>query len=105
MNYVIVGACAAGLAAAEAVRKADAKGNITMLTEEAYFPYSRPSISYFLKGKVKENDMALRKPSFYKTNNINVITNALLIGGIVAFVGAIIGLVLHINAKKAFNQA
>ena len=76
MNYVIVGACAAGLAAAEAVRKADAKGNITMLTEEAYFPYSRPSISYFLKGKVKENDMALRKPSFYKTNNINVITNA-----------------------------
>ena len=31
MNYVIVGACAAGLAAAEAVRKADAKGNITML--------------------------------------------------------------------------
>lgn len=29
----------------------------------------------------------------------------LLIGGIVAFVGAIIGLVLHINAKKAFNQA
>ena len=76
MNYVIVGACAAGLAAAEAVRKADAKGNITMLTEEAYFPYSRPSISYFLKGKVKESDMALRKPSFYKTNNINVITNA-----------------------------
>ena len=28
----------------------------------------------------------------------------LLIGGIVAFVGAIIGLVLHINAKKSFNQ-
>lgn len=29
----------------------------------------------------------------------------LLIGGIVAFVGAIIGLVLHINAKKVFYQA
>ena len=29
----------------------------------------------------------------------------LLIGGIVALVGAIIGLVLHINAKKASNQA
>lgn len=29
----------------------------------------------------------------------------LLIGGIVAFVGAITGLVLHINAKKAFYQA
>ena len=28
----------------------------------------------------------------------------LLIGGIVAFVGAIIGLVLHINAKKSYYQ-
>ena len=26
MNYVIIGACAAGLATAEAIRKADAKG-------------------------------------------------------------------------------
>ena len=43
MNYVIIGACAAGLSTAEAIRKADAKGNITMLTEEAYLPYSRPS--------------------------------------------------------------
>ena len=75
MNYVIIGACAAGLSTAEAIRKADAKGNITMLTEEVYLPYSRPSISYFLKGKVKESDMALRKPAFYKTNNINVVTD------------------------------
>ncbi len=74
MNYVIIGACAAALSTAEAIRKADAKGNITMLTEEAYLPYSRPSISYFLKGKVKESDMALRKPAFYKANNINVVT-------------------------------
>ena len=75
MNYVIIGACAAGLSTAEAIRKADAKGNITMLTEEAYLPYSRPSISYFLKGKVKESDMALRKPAFYKANNIKSAKN------------------------------
>ena len=75
MNYVIVGACAAGLATAEAVRKADARV-ISQCLQRSLFPYSRPSISYFLKGKVKESDMALRKPSFYKTNNINVITNA-----------------------------
>ena len=76
MNYVIIGACAAGLATAEAIRKADAKGTITVFTEEAYLPYSRPSISYYLKGKVKESDMALRKASYYKTNKINVVTNA-----------------------------
>lgn len=76
MKYVIIGASAAGLATAEEIRKNDSQGEITILTEEAYMPYSRPSISYYLKGKVKESDMALRKSSFYKTNNINVVTNS-----------------------------
>lgn len=76
MKYVIIGASAAGLATAEAIRKNDKLGEITILTEEAYMPYSRPSISYYLKGRVKESDMPLRKSSFYKTNNINVVTNS-----------------------------
>lgn len=76
MNYVIIGASAAGLAAAEEIRKTDRKGNITMLTEEAYLPYSRPSISYYLKGKVKASNMLLRKNAYYKASNIDVLTNA-----------------------------
>lgn len=76
MKYVIIGASAAGLAAAEAIRKADTQGTITVLTEEAYMPYSRPSISYYLKGKVKESDMALRKPNFYREKKIDIVKNA-----------------------------
>ena len=76
MKYVIIGASAAGLAAAEAVRKYDAQGTVTVLTEEEYMPYSRPSISYYLKGKVKESNMALRKPAFYKEKKMDVITSA-----------------------------
>lgn len=76
MNYVIIGASAAGLAAAEAVRKVDTKGTVTVLTEEDYMPYSRPSISYYLKGKVRESDMALRKPGFYKEKKIDIVKNA-----------------------------
>lgn len=76
MKYVIIGASAAGLAAAEAVRKYDAQGTVTVLTEEEYMPYSRPSISYYLKGKVKESNMALRKPAFYKEKEIDVITSS-----------------------------
>lgn len=76
MNYVIIGASAAGLATAEAIRKYDLDGSVTLLTEEAYLPYSRPSISYFLKGKVKENNMALRKPTYYQQKNIDVVTNS-----------------------------
>lgn len=76
MKYVIIGASAAGLAAAEAVRKYDAQGTVTVLTEEEYMPYSRPSISYYLKGKVKESNMALRKPAFYKEKKMDVITSS-----------------------------
>lgn len=76
MRYVIIGASAAGLAAAEAVRKADSQGTVTVLTEEEYMPYSRPSISYYLKGKVKESDMALRKPNFYREKKIDIITGS-----------------------------
>lgn len=75
MKYLIIGASAAGLATAESIRKTDASGEITILTKEAYLPYSRPSISYYLKGKVEEKNMFLRKASFYKENKINVITN------------------------------
>lgn len=76
MKYVIIGASAAGLAAAQAIRKYDAQGTVIILTEEAYMPYSRPSISYYLKGKVKESSMALRKPAFYKEKKIDVITSS-----------------------------
>lgn len=74
MKYLIIGASAAGLATAESIRKTDAAGEITILTREEYLPYSRPSISYYLKGKVSESDMYLRKPGYYKSNKINIIT-------------------------------
>lgn len=75
-KYIIIGASAAGLATAEQIRKTDKDGEITILTREDYLPYSRPSISYYLKGKVKESNMYLRKPSFYKANKINIVTGA-----------------------------
>ena len=76
MKYVIIGASAAGLSAAEAIRKYDKSGTVTVLTEEAYMPYSRPSISYYLKGKVKESDMSLRKSSYYKQMGIDIVTSS-----------------------------
>ncbi len=76
MKYVIIGASAAGLACAGQIRREDAKGEITVLTKENYLPYSRPSISYYLKGAVKEKDMYLRKPSYYAASGIEIITGA-----------------------------
>jgi NAD(P)H-nitrite reductase large subunit len=75
MKYLIIGASAAGLACAEQIRKEDKNGSITILTKEKYLPYSRPSISYYLKGVVKERDMLLRKPSFYKEKGIEIVNS------------------------------
>ena len=74
MKYVIIGACAAGLACAEQIRREDKTGEITVFTKENYLPYSRPSISYYLKGAVRENGMYLRKSSYYGANGINIVT-------------------------------
>ncbi len=75
MKYLIIGASAAGLAAAERIRNEDKSGEITILTREAYLPYSRPSISYYLKGVTAQKDMFLRKAAYYKEKKINIVTD------------------------------
>jgi len=80
MKYVIIGASAAGLACAEQIRKEDKSGEITVLSKESYLPYSRPTISYYLKGAVKEKDMYLRKASYYASNAIEIVTGAEVTG-------------------------
>ena len=75
MKYLIIGASAAGLACAEQIREEDKKGSVTVLSSESFQPYSRPSVSYYLKGIVKERDMLLRKPSYYQQNGIDIYTD------------------------------
>ncbi len=76
MKYIVIGASAAGLACAEEIRKTDKDGSIKVFTNEEYLPYSRPSISYYLKGVVKESNIYLRKPSDYASRNIEIITGS-----------------------------
>ncbi|MBR4240599.1 MAG: NAD(P)/FAD-dependent oxidoreductase [Eubacterium sp.] len=73
MKYVIIGASAAGLACAEQIRKEDKNSEITVLSKENFLPYSRPTISYYLKGAVMEKDMFLRKNSYYASNGIDIV--------------------------------
>ena len=64
----------AGLAAAEQIRKTDPAGAVTLLTRETDLPYSRPSISYYLKGLVRRGQMRLRTPAYYKEQKIEIVT-------------------------------
>ena len=73
MKYVIIGNSAAGISAAEEIRKNDIEGEITIISDEPYRTYSRPLISYYLKGKTIEPNMYYRGESFYDDLNINAV--------------------------------
>ena len=56
-QYVIVGAGAAGVAAAEAIRNHDTTGKIFLLSEEAQGYYTRPGLAYYLTGELPESQL------------------------------------------------
>ncbi len=67
MRHVIVGASAAGMAAAEAVRKRDPSAEIVMLSDESHPPYYRPLIPYLLY-KEKTGEDILRQARLTPSN-------------------------------------
>lgn len=72
MRYVIIGNSTAAIAAVEGIRRVDAQGAITLVADEAYPTYSRPLISYYLEGRVAEQDMGYRPPDFYARQGVQV---------------------------------
>jgi NAD(P)H-nitrite reductase large subunit len=80
MNYVIVGNGAAGISAAENLRKLDNTGIITMITAERYQAYSKCLLSDYLAGDYSgkhdgENRLYFKDDDFYSRNRIQVLFN------------------------------
>ena len=73
MKYVIIGNSAAGIGAVQGFRELDKDGDITMISDENYHTYSRPLISYWLKGDVTEEGMKYRPNEFYTENKVNAL--------------------------------
>jgi NAD(P)H-nitrite reductase large subunit len=74
-RYVIIGASAAGMAAAEAIRQSDSTGFITVLSEEPVQPYFRPMIPFLISGKKSAADMTLIGQGPYSGTGIDVRLN------------------------------
>jgi NAD(P)H-nitrite reductase large subunit len=53
-RYLMLGSGAAGISAAEAIRKIDLTGDIMLVSEERDGYYSRPGLAYLLTGEVPE---------------------------------------------------
>ncbi len=57
MRYMIIGAGVAGLAAAEAIRTRDEKGEILMVSNDPQGFYSRPGLAYYLNGEIDDKGL------------------------------------------------
>jgi len=75
MSYTIIGNSAAAIGAIEAIREYDLKGKITVVSDEPFYAYSRPLISYLLGGMVDEGRMLYRGPDFYRKKDVELLLN------------------------------
>jgi len=74
MQHIIIGAGPAGVIAAEALRKADADADITIIGDEPEPPYSRMAIPYYLMDNIEESGTYLRDPKkHFKAQKIEVV--------------------------------
>ena len=74
-TFVIVGAGAAGNAAAETLRREGFAGRICLITAEADRPYDRPNLSKeYLAGTAKPGWIPLRSETFYPKRDIELMT-------------------------------
>lgn len=71
---MIVGNGAAGLAAAEAIRRLDAQAEITIVGEEPHPFYSRPGLAYYLSGLLPETQLFSRPERDYRQLGIRRLT-------------------------------
>ena len=69
-DYLIIGNSAGGIAAAEAIRQADKKGDILIVSDEPYPAYSRPLIAKILTNERTLEEILFRPEGFYERNGI-----------------------------------
>lgn len=75
-RYVIIGASAAGMAAAQAIRELDRDGGITILSAETNPPYYRPMIPFIVTGRKTADEIAMAGQGPYSARGIDVRMNA-----------------------------
>lgn len=68
--YIILGNGAAGHYAAEAIRKRDRTGTITMISNEPYRTYNRPMLTKSIMAGLNEEQIAVEDASWYEENQI-----------------------------------
>jgi apoptosis-inducing factor 3 len=75
-QFVIIGAGAAGYAAAQTLREEGFGGNVVMITREDRYPYDRPNLSKdYLHGHADPEWMPLRPQEFFDEHDLKLVRN------------------------------
>lgn len=74
-KYVIIGNSIAGISCIEGIRKIDQEGEIFLFSDEETLNYSKPLISHYLAGRLKEEQLNFREENFYRENNVRYFLN------------------------------
>lgn len=71
-RVIIVGAGIAGVSAAEAIRRHDRDVEIMLLSDEREMPYYRLSLTRFISGELKRENLFLHPEKWYQDNRIDL---------------------------------
>lgn len=72
-DFLLIGNSTAAVGAVEAIRSLDKTSSIGIIAHETEHTYSRPLITYYVSGKVTEENTYYRPLCFYETYNVDVI--------------------------------
>ena len=73
MQVVIIGNSAAGLSALEAFRKLDTSSSVHVISREGPSPYARVQIPYYLKDRIKLDNLYIRETDYFNDLNAEMI--------------------------------
>jgi len=80
MRYVIIGNSAAGIFAAEAIRKIDKHGRVDIISDEKYRAYARALITDYISNDLPDDRLQIRLEDFYEKNNFNLHSGQRVVG-------------------------
>lgn len=73
MKYVIIGNSAAGVSAAQEIRRLDSSGEILIISKEKEPVYSRCLLPDYIGGELSKQQLFIRDPDFYIRHNIKTL--------------------------------
>jgi NAD(P)H-nitrite reductase large subunit len=91
MRIVIIGAGAAGVSAAETIRKQNADAEITVINEEDSLPYSPVALPEFIEGKISREQLYLWNNDYLSKTKISYVRGKTVIS-------------VDVNAKKVIAE-